>query len=109
MDLRRIRVDVTAHAIRRLRERFPEIPPVDARRTIEADVCRAILAGRKAKSMPRWAVADGASRRSKGRRQTVRFVWTGDEARAYVILPTSSSDGFKEAWIVMTTLRRTET
>lgn len=109
MELRRIRVSVTAHAVRRMRERFPDVPRSDSSRTIEADVCRAIIAGRKAKSLPRWAVpADSNRRKSRGRRQTVRFVWTSDEARCYVILPATAPDGFNEAWLVMTTLKRTE-
>lgn len=85
-------LEVTAHALTRLRARWPHHAGRPAARLValvEREVDAAIACGRMATRMPAFAAKEG--RRSRGRRgdaeldRAIRFVWTQDEGRVYVI------------------------
>lgn len=90
-------VRITPHAIRRARERFPELDRLrheDLCRTIVAEVGEAVDLGRMAKKEPRWTAnlerPRGTAGTPRGKDKSrlnrrARFAWTPDHRRVYVI------------------------
>lgn len=74
-------IRLTWHAIERFRERFPDVPPAEARSTILADVRAAVDAGRKSKTRPRFASVD-VRFKSDSRH---RYCWDEARQRCYVL------------------------
>jgi hypothetical protein len=74
--LRERGVFVTSHAREQAARRFPELRLDSAR--IEAEVREAIASGRTRRRKPSWA---GRRTTTKG----VRFAWSADRARLYVL------------------------
>jgi len=81
-------IRVTAHAIRRARERAPaafdQPTPGAVANAIAAEVGAALADGRFAKTKPRWA-AGGPGPRHKTRAPSERFAWDVDTSRCWVI------------------------
>lgn len=97
-------IHVTHHAVDRARERFPTvtgIPHPALVRQIRREVGAAIRCGRLACKAPRFCIVnDGPRIRAGGRghRGHLRYAWTPDEQRAYVIRRQDN------AWIVITSV-----
>lgn len=91
-------VRITWHAVERFSLRFPEFVGADeaaTRRFIAGDVADAIASCRMAARVPRFAVQRGMRRiarrkRNRERWRSVRYVWSADETRLYVIDRTNS-------------------
>ena len=105
------RVQVTNHAITRLRGRFAaDFSGVDTpalRRHAAGEVVDAIASHRMATRLPKFALRAGTSARSRGRRgrgeldRSLRYVWTADERRVYLI------DRTRRATTILTVLAAT--
>ena len=84
-------IEVTYHALDQFRDRFPEDNGSSGhvRLLIANEVEDALYHNRYSTKQPRWARANG--HRSRGRRnkheidRTLRFVWTEDKRRMYLI------------------------
>jgi len=86
-------VDITRHAVEQARERFPELGLSDARwrGLIETEVTEAIDQYRMALKIPRFAMREFDRTRTRiwrnhrERARSMRFLWTDDEQRVYLI------------------------
>lgn len=84
-------IEVTYHAVDQFRDRFPleSGSPGYLRLLIAREVEDGLYHNRYSTKQPRWARSDG--HRSRGRRnkheldRTLRFVWTEDKHRMYLI------------------------
>lgn len=84
-------IEVTWHAVDQFRDRFPNESGASGylRLLIAKEVEEALSHNRYSSKQPRWARANG--HRSRGRRnkheidRTLRFVWTEDQHRMYLI------------------------
>lgn len=80
-------VYVTAHARRRMRERFPELRALtnqELNKLASQEVSWAIRAGRVAKNEPRWLVRHSDGRRGKTHLGRGQYVWNAGLTRAYI-------------------------
>jgi hypothetical protein len=84
-------VEVTHHAVDQFRERFPEEMASGSylRLLVAQEVNEALDSGRYSTRQPSWAVS--SRNRVRGRRngnerdRTMRFVWTADLKRMYLV------------------------
>lgn len=98
-------VYITGHAIERARERHPDFFRRRGVAGIYAEVSTALLEGRRAKTMPRWALVDGTRRRKTLKRYgTGLFVWNTDETRCYALRRGTTHKG--PGWVVKTVIAR---
>lgn len=98
-------VYVSGHAIKRARERVPGWRDENQMRLVNLvcwEVAEAVRAGRKAKTMPRWAAI---TRRAKAKAHNVAprwFVWNHGQTRCYVITRGTAAE--KCEWVVVSVL-----
>jgi hypothetical protein len=95
---------VTRHAREQADVRFRSFYRERGVDGIYAEVVAALAAGRRAKTVPRWAVI--ATRRSKIRKRggTGVAVWNAEETRCYVLIWGQTWRG--PGWVVVTVLGR---
>lgn len=106
-------VRTTQHAYEMALERFPEdFPPTRSHEAncgrISTEVGDAVDAGRMSKRVPRWALKPESTKRHPGkddRRGELRYIWTEDETRLYVIRRFPRRDHGRATVIVVTVIR----
>lgn len=87
-------IEITHHAVDQIRARFPvetgRLADSDVRRLIVTEVADAMREHRMATKLPRFAVGahDRRARAWRGNRErarSMRFLWTDDEGRVYLV------------------------
>jgi hypothetical protein len=95
---------VTDHTIDRLRSRAPTMRFPDEV-TVRLEVAATLREGCVSTRSPAWLGRDYRRRTRRTRdAATIRYVWTADEARPYVLRFERSHDHGRHAWAVLTTL-----
>ncbi len=79
---------VSLHALTRAEERWPELAPNRdwLRHQISTEINDALTAGRYATRIPVWALKPGRTPRLRHKNRTLRFAWTAEEDRLYLIV-----------------------
>lgn len=101
-----VRVNVSHHARRRLRERFPVLhaaPDIAVNKLMRVEVSQAIAAGNIACRLPLVFAGEGRRRVRSG--PSHRYVW--NDSRCYVVGPLRD-DGPK-GWLVVSVFRKPKT
>jgi hypothetical protein len=102
---KKLPISITRHAIEQAQTRHGDFWRERGVDGIYHEVLHALLDGRKAKTVPRWAVI--VDRRSKGKRNagTHWYVWNAELTRCYVVVRSHSSRHGGPAYHVITVLR----
>lgn len=96
-------ISITRHARQQASRRHVDFWKERGVDGIYAEVAQALKEGRKAKTVPRWAVI--ASKRSKGKLGTTRYVWNPELTRCYVLIAGRLLRNRGASWVVVTVLR----
>ena len=108
-------VVASSHACSRAQARLPHLHAarhVEARHWLEVTAAEAMHEGRKARRLPRWAVADvygeAQLRTRLPHEGQWRFVWDGEETVALLCKYTRDLywDERRYLWLIVTTLAR---